>query len=226
MNYHEYIEYHSRGDAGAEERMIASLSSCLSLDNWSKFKLIYYYSMTYHIPSALKLLFEGSVVNKSELTFRTDRRYVRCNGAYEKLLLFLEKSKMNVLTNCKTTKEAYEIVKSWFFFGRYATFLFLEVYINCFQPKWEDNLKFDWDPKENYTKGAISIIGSNNKSELDNFLEKAKLDTKDNSFAIETSLCAVAKFEKGTRWDGFYTERMLEDASKSKDYCDLIFRCV
>lgn len=225
MTYAEYIAYHKRGDAGVEERMVASLSSRLRLSEWDKFRLIYYYTMTYHIPSALRLLLRGGT-KQSELVFRTDRRYVRCNGAYDRLLAELSPKMLQALQACKTTQEAYATVRSWFFFGRYAAFLFLEVYYHCFHPKWQDNLRYKWEVDENYTKGAVSIIGTADKAALDEFLERAKRDTGDNSFAIETSLCAVAKFSKGTRWDGFYTERMLSEADKSREYGQLIYQCL
>jgi hypothetical protein len=69
------------------------------------------------------------------------------------------------------------------------------------------------------------VTRSNDKSVLDKFLIQAKKDAEDNAFAIETSLCAVAKFIKGTRWDGYYTERMLEEAKESK-YSDVIYSLV
>lgn len=226
MNYGEYIAYHRRGDAGVEERMIASLAKRLCLSPWESFKLIYFYTMTYHIPSALRLLLKPATTKQKDLVFRTDRRYVRCNGAYDRLLKELNPSMPLALMACKTTEEAYNTVRSWYFFGRYAAFLFLEVYYHCFRPDWQDNLRFKWEADENYTKGAVHIIGTNDSNALDAFLERAKKDTADNCFAIETSLCAVAKFIKGTRWDGFYTERMMQEADKSRDYCQLIYQCL
>lgn len=221
MTYEEYIRYHNRGDAGVEERMIASLTRSLNLNKWDSFRLIFFYTMTYNIPSALAMLLEGER-NMKKLKFRTDRRYVRCNGAYERLLAELNKGMLDALQAVKNTTQAYSVVSSWFFFGRYAAFLFLEVYMNTFKPKWKDNLRFKWEPDENYTLGAISVTRSNERSELDKFLNQAKIDTRDNAFAIETSLCAVAKFDKGTRWDGYYTERMLNEADNSK-YRELIY---
>lgn len=222
MTYEEYIAYHKQGDAGAEERMIASLCRHFALSDWDSFRLIYFYSMTYHIPSALDMLIDGER-NIKRLHFRTDRRYVRCNGAFPRLLRGLTRDKYERLLVVKTTQEAYDEVRSWFFFGRYAAYLFLEVYMNTFKPKWEDNVRYGWEPEENYTLGAISVTRSDEKSVLDNFLNRVRKDTRDNAFAIETSLCAVAKFIKGTRWNGFYTERMLEEAAMSK-YADLIFQ--
>lgn len=222
MNYAEYIAYHKQGDAGVEERMIASLCRHFELSGWDAFRLIYFYTMTYHIPSALDMLIDGQRDMK-ELHFRTDRRYVRCNGAYPRLLEELSHDKYESLLKVKTTQEAYDIVRKWYFFGRYAAFLFLEVYMNVFTPQWEDNVRYGWEEDENYTLGAISLTRSNERATLDKFLSQAKIDTRDNAFAIETSLCAVAKMDKGTRWNGYYTERMLEEAKGTK-YESLIYQ--
>lgn len=225
MTYAEYISYHKQGDAGVEERMIASLCRYLGLNSWDAFRLIYFYTMTYHIPSALAMLLEGER-NIKRLQFRTDRRYVRCNGAFPRLLSELTEDKAARLQGCKSTTEAYKEVRSWFFFGRYAAYLFLEVYYNVFTPQWTDDLIPDWEADENYTKGAISVIKSNEKSELDKFLNQARKDAGDNVFALETSLCAVEKFNKGTRWNGYYTERMLKEATESPKYGALIYQLV
>lgn len=220
MTYAEYIEYHLQGDAGVEERMIASLAEHYALSDWDAFRLIYFYTMTYHIPSALAML-EGER-NIKHLKFRTDRRYVRCNGAYDRLLAELNEDKLARLQQVKDTVTAYKEVRSWYFFGRYAAYLFLEVYCNVFHPEWEDNLIPDWEQDENYTKGAVLIVGRYDIAELNNFLDNAKKDTKDNVFALETSLCAVEKFRKGTRYNGYYTERMLNEAAESPKYGNLI----
>lgn len=224
MSYEEYIEYHKRGDAGVEERMIASLCRHYRLTEWDSFRLIYYYTMTYHIPSALAMLLEGER-DMGKLKFRTDRRYVRCNGAFPRLLKELTEDKLGRLKAAKTTQEAYDIVRGWYFFGRYAAFLLLEVYCNVFGPKWTDDVRYGWEPDENYTIGAVLVARSNERPELDKFLDRARKDARDNAFAIETSLCAVAKFQKGTRWDGYYTERMLEDARGTK-YESIIYQLV
>lgn len=214
MTYEEYVAYHRQGDAGVEERMIASLCRRLALSAWDSFRLIYFYATTYHIPSALDML-EGER-EMARLKFRTDRRYVRCNGAFPRLLEELTEDKAERLAAARTTAEAYREVRSWFFFGRYAAFLFLEVYCNVFKPDWTDDVAFGWEPDENYTKGAILLAGSASRDALDQFLERARRDTGDNAFAIETSLCAVEKIKKGTRWNGYYSERMLADADGTR----------
>lgn len=64
--------------------------------------------------------------------------------------------------------------------------------------------------------GAEIIAETQNREKLTAFIERAKADTKDNIFSLETSLCAVEKIRKGTRWNGFYTERMLNDIKGCK----------
>ncbi|MCD7721313.1 MAG: hypothetical protein LUI09_03695 [Prevotellaceae bacterium] len=224
MTYSEYVEYHLRGDAGVEERMIASLGRKLGLSDWDQFRLVYYYSMTYHIPSALKLLLEKDV-RKSDMSFRTDRRWVGYVDRYERLLAELRPEMLTVLKGCRSTQKAYDTVRGWFYFSRYTTCLLLEVYMNAFKPQWTDNVRFMWEPKENYTKGAVHLAGTADKSVLDQLLNRMRADLKDNAFAIETSLCAVEKINKGTRWDGYYTERMLKEADESR-YRELIYSCL
>lgn len=226
MTYAEYIAYHKKGDAGVEERMIASLCEYYHLTEWDAFRLIYFYTMTYHIPSALDMLLHNER-NIKKLHFRTDRRYVRCNGAFPRLLAELNQQKFIRLLSCGTTTEAYNEVRSWFFFGRYAAYLFLEVFIHAYPAgkMWVDDLVPGWEPDENYTKGAISVAEGNDNASLNAFLNRARKDTGDNVFAIETSLCAIEKFRKGTRWNGYYTERMLEEA-KGTEYESIIYQLV
>lgn len=210
MTYAEYIRYHLGGDAGVEERMIASLSAHFRLSRWNSFRLAYYYTTTYHIPSALMLL-RNHNTPKSDLKFRTDRRYVRIGDNFDRIMKNLSPTMLEQLDGAKTTTEQYKVVTSWYFFGRYAAFLFLEVWAKLSGKQIIDDFAMKFEPDENYTKGAEIIAETQNREKLTQFIEKAKRDTGDNVFSLETSLCAVAKLKKGTRWNGFYTERLLED---------------
>lgn len=215
MTYEEYIRYHKGGDAGVEERMIASLSSHFGLSRWDSFRLAYYYTTTYHIPSALALL-KNPATPKAQLKFRTDRRYVRIGDNFDRIMKQLSPRLLEDLDRAATTTEQYNVVCSWFFFGRYAAFLFLEVWAKLSGKQIKDDFQMKFEPEENYTKGAVIIAGTQEKAALAQFIERAKVDTADNVFSLETSLCAVAKLKKGTRWNGFYTERLLDDIKGSE----------
>lgn len=215
MTYDEYIAYHLGGDAGVEERMIASLADYFKLSRWDSFRLAYYYTTTYHIPSALKLL-RNHNTPKVELKFRTDRRYVRIGDTFTRLRAQLSPKLLEQLDKATTTTEQYNIVSSWYFFGRYAAFLFLEVWAQLSGKQIDDDLVLKFEPEENYTRGAQIVAQTQDKTVLTAFIERAKHDTKDNVFSLETSLCAVAKLKKGTRWNGYYTERLLKDIAGSE----------
>lgn len=215
MTYEEYIQYHNGGDAGVEEKMISSLAKYFELSRWDSFRLAYYYATTYHIPSALMLL-SNHRTPKYELKFRTDRRYVRIGDTFDRIMSQLSPSLLEELDKATTTTEQYKIVTSWYYFGRYAAFLFLEVWAKLSVKQLVDNLALKFESDENYTIGTKIIAGTQNLEELTAFIERAKVDTSDNVFALETSLCAVAKLKKGKRWNGFYTERLLNDISGCK----------
>lgn len=210
MTYEEYIRYHLGGDAGVEERMIASLSAYYKLSRWDSFRLAYHYTTTYHIPSALKLL-RNHNTPKSELKFRTDRRWLRIGDRYDRVMAQLSPKLLEQLDKATATAEQYDIVSGWYYFSRYATFLFLEVWTKLSGKQITDDLALKFEPEENYTKGAEIIAQTQDKAALSAFIERAKHDTNDNVFSLETSLCAVAKLKKGTRWNGYYTERLLSD---------------
>lgn len=215
MTYEEYIRYHLGGDAGVEERMIASLSAHFGLSRWDSFRLAYYYTTTYHIPSALKLLRDHNTP-KSELKFRTDRRWLRIGDRYDRVMAQLSPKLLEQLDQATATAEQYDIVSGWYYFSRYATFLFLEVWAKLSGKQIKDDLVLKFEPEENYTKGAEIIAQTQDKAALSAFIESAKRDTNDNVFSLETSLCAVAKLKKGTRWNGYYTERLLSDIAGSE----------
>lgn len=175
MTYEEYIRYHLGGDAGVEERMIASLSAHFGLSRWDSFRLAYYYTTTYHIPSALKLLRNHSTP-KSELKFRTDRRYVRIGDNFNRIMAQLSPKLLEQLDKATTTTEQYDIVSSWYFFGRYAAFLFLEVWAKLSGKQIKDDLALKFEPEENYTRGAEIIAQTQDKAALSAFIERAKFE--------------------------------------------------
>lgn len=224
----QFVSYHQTGDANIEGRCLSNISDKLGLNDKQRFRLGYYYATCYNIDSALRLL-ENPNLSVKDVTLRTDRRYVRCNNAFPRIMSECNDSKLESLYKIRTFKDAIKTVESWFFFGRYATYLFLETYYGLLKPGWKDNAVFDWEPDENYTLGAKTLIVEDDKASLDLLLDELKNTPtsrdNSNSFAIETGLCGWWKILKGTRWPGFYTERMTNEALESR-YRDLILGCL
>lgn len=215
MDFEKFLKYH-HGDGHPEETMVAKLCKYFGLSKWDSFRAVYYYSMCYNLIDPWRMLQAKQPLPKGDIDFVTDRRYVRCGDNYEKLLKQLQPSLMERLCGCKTTTQQYKEVSGWYFFGRYATYLFLEVW-NYLYPAEIDDFIPAWEKKELYTQGAIALIGGiYNKQALDNFIVKCKQSTGDTAFSIETSLCGWAKMIKGTRYNGYYTDRMLSYTNGTK----------
>ena len=216
MTFREFINYHN-GDGHPEESMVAKLCRYFRLSKYDSFRAVYYYSMCYNLVDPWRMLAAKSPLPKDDIDFVTDRRYVRCGDNYNRLLKQLSPDLMRRLEARKTTARQYEEVSGWYFFGRYASYLFLECWNYLFPDDAEDDFLPGWEKDELYTKGAVALTGGTyDKRLLDDFMRKAKAATGDTAFSIETSLCGYAKIIKGTRYNGYYTDRMLSYTSGTK----------
>lgn len=217
MNYKEFLQY-VKSDGSPEERMVAKLCKHYSLNKWDTFKVIYYYTMCYNIVDPFRLL-KNPALPKSDIEFVSDRRYVRCLDNFERLKSNLTPDKLIALETCKTTSALYAEVKSWFFFGRYTTYLFLECWCYLYYDDYIDDFMPAWKKNELYTKGAMHIAQCDYNAEcLNEWCRRAKKDSGETAFCLETALCGIAKILKGTRYIGYYTERLISYAmSYSED---------
>lgn len=180
-----------------------------------------------------------SVNNKDKLIFQSDRRYMRCNRLFEKTLSWLvgagdlmkEFEDKCCNNRCVEMESALNAVQKWVSFGRFASFLFIETvsYLLDYQCI---NAPFDWKNGDTATSGMMNLFGYDNEADffdkydklppninekqLDGFLSKLLDSIKasggdDNIACVETSLCAYRKFHKGTRYNGYYLDRQLEE---------------
>jgi hypothetical protein len=210
--FNRFVEYHCQGDPGAEGKILANVCEQLRLEPRRRFELVWCYQATYHVPSALRLFFRRSTP-MDQLKFRTDRRFMRCNGAFQKNMAAMTATAYDRLTCCRTTTEAFRMMTGFPSVGRFAASLFLEVFNATNRPGYRDDFAYEWEPGENYTRGALLLLREHGRENLDKLFNLLKAETRDISFALETSLCAWEKIRKGTRWNGFYTERAVKDAA-------------
>lgn len=216
MTFDEFLAYHN-GDGHPEESMVAKLCRYFKLSKYDCFRAVYYYSMCYNLVDPWKMLSAKAPLPKDDIDFVTDRRYVRCGDTYPRLLKQLSPELMRRLESCKTTSSQYNEVSNWYFFGRYASYLFLECWNYLYPEDVADDFIPAWERNELYTKGAVALTGGiYDKARLDAFICRVKAVTGDTAFSIETSLCGYAKILKGTRYNGYYTDRMLSYTSGTK----------
>lgn len=248
----EFLKYHRYGDGECNGILLKAYSDKLSMGENDRFDLALFYAITYSIPSALKLLRDRERINenvleyieknKQKIIFQSDRRYMRCNGLFEKT--------MNWYVNAGDIKERFESVclegntikldkaiqhvKKWVSFGRFASFLFIETYVYLLGRDYL-NTKFDWKNGDTATSGMLNLLGLDKEA---SYYDKTKtipknisvewLDEKldwllesiratggnDNVSCVETSLCAYRKFFKGSRYNGYYLDRQLEEINQ------------
>lgn len=175
---------------------------------------------------------------KPRLIFQSDRKYIRMKDSFERCVrAFYRNNSQCAVFLTKVTKQgaidlkkAIELVSSWIMFGRFSAFLFVEAFSNIAHLPVLNNVTINWPQGATATSGLLNLFGRDNAAdEFDrtkrlaisaSVLDKMMLETERriaeaggavNVTEIETSLCAYRKFYKGTRYNGYYLDRMLEE---------------
>ena len=245
----EYVDYHINGDADCNTVLMRKWADNNKLSLQQRFDLAYFFSITYCIPSGILMLQEKNNIlkdvdswvleNKKNIIFQSDRKYVRLMDNFNNCIKFYKdnlKSVESFLSGITTNntiliEKALNKVQKWFFFGRFASYLFLETFIALTDYEIE-NTTIDWKNGDTATSGIMNLFGLDNSAnyfdkhnkipenlnyeKLNNMLYKTLSEIKakggdDNVTGVETSLCAYRKFYKGSRYNGFYLDRQLEE---------------
>lgn len=180
---------------------------------------------------------------KRKLIFQSDRKYVRMLNNFRDMLStwvkMLDKRVQDfdgafVNGNMIDTKKALLGIEKWFFFKRFSAYLFVETYcdILLIEASRAKGMDYEGDSMT-FAGGLFYCFGMDNEARF--VQERHKLPTDaatfeellrelqeavkaaggdDNITKLETSLCAYEKFFKGTRYNGYYADRMLEETLK------------
>lgn len=180
--------------------------------------------------------------NKDTIIFQSDRKYIRMKDSFEKVLRNFEKNNSvdEFLSNVTEDgviilSRAIPYVSLWDMFGRFSAFLFLETLVELTQIPIE-NTTIEWKRGNTATSGLMNVFGFDKEAEHFDKTGKLALSEKtmdkmldciirairksggnENVTEIETSLCAYRKFYKGTRYNGYYLDRMLEEIVAMQD---------
>lgn len=172
---------------------------------------------------------------KQDMVFQSDRKYIKMGKRFNGVLE-LWKTKISSYDNSRwfnggvlDLKEAIKDVERWYMFGRFSAFLFLESYATMIGVA-VSNTTIDWKHGDTATSGLLNLFGDDALADefdrsgvlkvpvdkmdarlltLSKNVEKTGGDT--DTTKLETSLCAYRKFYKGTRYNGYYLDRMLEE---------------
>lgn len=185
---------------------------------------------------------------KSRVIFQSDRKYMKMKDNFERgVKCFVEnnsdyeKFKNDVcVEGLIGLAHAIRKVQSWVMFGRFGAFLFLETLCALEDVRVVDTT-MKWSQGDTATSGIMNLFGKDSEAnlfdktgkllikgeQLDYYLSVVKLALKkagcDTNIAeIETSLCAYRKFYKGSRYNGYYLDRMLEEIHNIEaEYADI-----
>ena len=169
---------------------------------------------------------------KNEIIFQSDRKYAKMRDCFRKLLEALngmsaEWFLRNVGGGVIDTAKAVEFVEGWYMFGRFSAFLLIETFSMLTGIETTD-ATIEWKKGNTATSGLMNVFCLDEFAEafdkkgellvdeetLDGLLERVKTAVKSlggstDVTEIETSLCAYRKFYKGSRYNGYYLDRML-----------------
>lgn len=244
----EFVEYHINGDGECNSIVLKRYAENHGLNVEERCDLAFFFSVTYCVCSAIVMYedkdrlkkdpAEWAEANKNRLIFQSDRKYVRLQDRFKRILSFYGSNldgrwKETLKQYCRNGSidiaVAIRTTEKWFYFGRFAAFLFLETLSNllALSPL---NAPIEWQKGDTATSGLLNLFGFDSEAtvfdksglllkdpaEMDAMLVRVQKAIKerggeDNTTYVETSLCAYRKLYKGTRYNGYYLDRMLEE---------------
>lgn len=197
------------------------------------------YSLTYSVPTTIVILCKLDELNKNpkefwnkykkKLLFQSDRKYVKINDRFIGGYFDFKKQDIFGKLRDKTfvdLEKAVEMVEKCYSYGRFSAFLFLETYGTIFNCEFLNN-KLDWKNGSTVTSGMFNVLGQDDKAnewdkhhkipinteyfdKIANYLlDKVTIGKK--LAILETNLCAYRKLFKGSRYIGYYSDRVLEE---------------
>ena len=241
----EFVTYHRDGDGECNAIVLKAWADKNNLSAGDRFDLAYFFATTYCVESGI-ILYKNrdSIANEPEKTaellkprmiFQSDRRYVRIQSRFANMLKSWSKTvvKSNpswwMDNSTLDLNRAISTVEKWYYFGRFAAFLFVETYSTLLGCKTTDTT-IDWKNGDTATSGLLNLFGYDVEAnvfdregqlllapdKLDGLFSSVvfsaeKVGAETNTTKLETSLCAYRKFYKGSRYNGYYLDRMLEE---------------
>lgn len=191
---------------------------------------------------------------KKRLIFQSDRKYVAMLDNFQKMLetwrTGLNRSagkfrKAFVKGNTVDISRAILEIEQWFFFSRFSAYLFVETYcdIHGLNGTRGKNLSYEGDSMT-FVGGLFYVYGMDEDARYVQKRHKIPVDIAtleflitdlqdavkeaggdDNFTKLETSLCAYEKFFKGTRYNGYYADRQLQELVSMKSVKEFARTC-
>ena len=207
--------------------------------------LVLFYGLSYSVPTSIVCLEHlEELLNdpeafwekfKPRLIFQSDRRWVKFNNRFVPSFKdFVRKGIFRQLRGRESLdlENALGVIQGVSYFARFAAFLTLEAYCFMFQRQtFNDSL--DWRHGDTATSGMLNVLGLDSEANefdktgilkrpvslLDKYLgyiqEQIPLRDGRSVLFVETNLCAYRKLFKGTRYAGYYVDRVQDELERT-----------
>lgn len=237
----DFVEFHNESCLADTivEPMVKFLELSGMNSQELKEEAVLIYSLTYSVPTTIVILCKLNELNtnpkefwqkyRSKLLFQSDRKYVKMNNRFINGYFDFKKSGIFELLRNKEIidlSKTVKLIEQCYSFGRFSAFLFLETYGAMFNKEFVNN-QLDWIDGATVTSGLLNVLGRDKEANIwdkthqldfnplifDKFanylLDKVSIGKK--LAILETNLCAYRKLFKGTRYIGYYSDRVLEE---------------
>ena len=234
-------------DGATDYCLLIPFSEQFNLDLNQRVWLAFLYSVTYSQTTSMRFfkrfpnpekikkqeLFDFWEENKDTLWFPSDRRHLKNNDqVIPAVVSFLKNSKRKPEEYIRTLDEfnkMYTTIKrDWLYYGPMGAYLFFDGLYGLAPELYLDPDVLDW---KNCCRGVVvegmalfcyedELLKTHDfpYDKYNRMVEKIQEKTGQPKIIIESTLCAYRKFFKGTRYFGYYADRVLEECYFAEKY--------
>ena len=235
-------------DGATDYCLLVAFADDHDLDRDERFLLAYLYGLSYSQTTAIRTYMEFWdlegvkaaqlerfwKLNKNSLYFNPDRKYVKNNDAFVPALLNIKNlagydptDYWENLLEGGFSLLYKRIKKDWFYFGPMGIYLFLDALYGLIPDWYVDPDQIDWRHcGQTVPEGMAHLLyqddlvesGSYPLEVFNSIVKKIQRKTDQPVVLIESTLCAFRKLFKGTRYVGYYADRMLLECQQTDSY--------
>lgn len=239
-------------DGATDYCLLLPFANEYELSKSSRIWLAYLYGLSYSGTTAMRFFIEFPTPadisveelkifwkkQKNTLWFNPDKKYLKNNDqVVEAIINFCKLSDLGIETYFKPLLKSgfdttyKEIVKNWRYFGPHGAYLFFDALYGLCPQLYSDPTHFDWKNCGKTVKEGMAHLlylddavetNQHNYDRYNKVVDKLAEKTREPKVIIESTLCAFRKLFKGTRYLGYYADRMLEECYATDKLLDAI----
>lgn len=232
-------------DGATDYCLLPVFAEEFNLTEDQRFWLAYLYGLTYSQTTAIrtfmgfpdlaqvnpKKLDRFWELNKQSLYFNPDRKYVKNNDKFVPAIMSIkELTEGNPIGYWgELTQDGFALMyksakKNWFYFGPMGLYLFFDALWGLLPHRYVDPDSIDWKScGKTVPEGMCHLLYLDDLIKykvypIDKFNPAVRWLCKRTGqpvVIVESTLCAFRKLFKGTRYIGYYADRMLEECTQT-----------